>query len=74
MKEILNQPLHLDLAYRVNQEVKVLDLSEAYENNDLTVKFSLTPNKKATRLVVTVNPKVTIELNRQRLSVMDRKP
>jgi len=68
MMEILNQPLHLDLAYRVNQEVKVLDLSESYDNDDLTVKFTLTPHKKATRLVVTVKPKVTIELNRMSLS------
>ncbi len=67
MREILNQPLHLDLAYRINNEVKVLDLSETFENSDLTVVFALTPILQATRLVVTVKPKVSLELNRMSL-------
>lgn len=67
MNELLDQALHLDIAYRINNEVKVLDLSSAYENKDLTIDWTMTQHPTSTRLVLTLTPKTTLELNRMSL-------
>jgi len=64
MKSLLDEKLHLDLSYRIKDETKVLDLIKAYENDDLSVSWSLTQERQAQRLRISLKPKAKLELYR----------
>jgi len=64
MKSLIDQTLHLDLSYRINDETKVLDLVKAHENDDLKLSWVVTQDHQAQRLKITLEPKGKLELYR----------
>jgi len=69
MIELKLQNAHLDVAYRIQEETIVLDLTEAFENKDLKIDWRLSQHDNASYLKVTLSPKSNLELFRMTLSM-----